>query len=223
MSLKKLFTLLTLLFSLSITLSLSAFATVPDSSIVCYSNGNASIKYFPDENRYLVKNIDPQEIFSAFDNSPDFTPVDSGAVSTYSASSVNKTYTLTLNATGIYGELVPITFSTVVEIDYLNVGGVNYEYFLEIYLGPVPTLSSGSYKFVDGLLPPRAEILGSGSELMITYIVQLETTHTVSIETGVTIGWVNISGGTGTEGYFRSTPQTLTGSVILPIHEIFVP
>jgi hypothetical protein len=220
--------LLSILFTaiFSLALSTSAFAYNVNPNIVYSSDGQSSIEYLPEENAYHIKNIAPEELLAAFDASADLTLVESdnataiASLSTSRNATFNRQYQVTVNVTGLFNEQVPIIYTVYMKMSQMLVNGTLYDYFVEVFLGPTPSLGNNSYRFSDGASDPNAEIRANGSTLTIAQIVQLEITTTESVDVGATIGWFSVGASVGSEFIFRNTPQTYARTIVLPLYNV---
>ena len=201
--------------------------------------------YLEEYGGYYVKNVSPQEIIEAFDDDPQFTysgeeccvaesiassKSDTVAEAAFAsvgrdydetmAATFERTYQLTANATGVFGETVTITYTAILLLKTVKVQGKNYESFVELELGPTPTLPSGIYTLGTGTSDPKGEIINSGATFKISQIVQLETAIPVALSAGIVLEVVQSSVTAGGTVYIRLKPVVLTQRVTLPIYNV---
>lgn len=211
----------------------------------------ASIVYLEEYDGYYVKNVSPQKIIDAFDNDPQFTSsgnvclvAESGKLSVSDAvaeaaftsvgsnydetmaTTFDRTYQVTATTHGAYGENITLTYTAVLTLKTVTVGGKSYESFASIKIHPTCALPSGLYVLASGASDPLGEIVKSGSRFLITHIVQLETCRQVQVTSGVSNEWLDES--TSIEGsisigdtiYLRDPVETITRTITLPIYNI---
>lgn len=205
----------------------------------------AEVIYLEEYGGYYVKNVSPQEIIEAFDDDPQFTysgeeccvaesiassKSDTVAEAAFAsvgrdydetmAATFDRTYQLTATVHGVYNETVTITYTAVLSIKTVTVGGKNYESFASIKIHPTCALPSGLYVWASGASAPKGEIVKSGARFTITHITQLETSREVQVTASMNNEWLTVGVAIGTTSYLRGPIETITRTVTLPIYNV---
>lgn len=221
--------------------------TEASSNILCSSyDGSTYVEYVPDENGYYLKNVEPEKVWEALDNTFGVDSANTSIAKSVgvgikqidtdekvvdilhskgTSANMRSTYTfqrqydLVTNTTGVMRENIPIHFTVYMNMTTVELQGGNYDCFLSVHTGPVSSLGSNQYVFAvqSGI---TTELLNSGATLVMTEIIQLETARSYSIDTSVTVtGWFAFGASIGGEYYLRNQTDTYQVSVTLPIIE----
>ncbi len=224
---------------MSTTLIIPTFAAIREQA------DQPSVTYLEEFDGFYVKNVSPQDIIEAFDNDPQFTlcneevysldveemqTTDAVAEAAFAsvgsnyndtmAATFDRTYQVTATTQGAYKENVTITYTAVLSMKTVTVGGKKYESFASIKISPTCALPSGPYVWGSGSSTPRGEIISSGARFRITHISQLETSRAITITASMNEAWLSSGMSVGATYYLRGPIETITRTITLPIYNV---
>lgn len=195
-----------------------------------YATDKASVEYLPEYNGYLLKNVDIEKIEELFER---ITLDECDEKHTQTAESIfkmsgsdmanaqryAKTFYTTLYMTGLTNDTVALNYTAAMNMTVTYISGVGYEAFVSPYATPTMYPGDPNYTTGPGNGSITPTVMGTGSYLRLTQIVQLQRTLYYSVS--VSYPWL-LSYSAGSEYTYRTTPATKTAYIYLPLYYILV-
>lgn len=197
---------------------------------IIYETDKASVEYLPEYNGYLLKNVDIEKIEELFERTS-LDECDEQHIQTAesifrmtggdmaNAQRYVKTFYTTLYMTGLTNDTVALNYTAAMNMTVTYVSGVGYEAFVSAYATPTMYPGDPNYNTGPGNGSITPTVMGSGSYLRLTQIVQLQ--RTVYYSVSVSYPWF-LSYSVGSEYTYRTTPATKTAYIYLPLYYILV-
>lgn len=210
------------------------FLTVNVPLTIYAEENSKTINYNESLDGFVLENITVQEVMNAMNSNPEFIPqntlkrskhmdietINNLGLDVARAAQYIEDYRLVVNVRGVYGENVPVYYTCSMVMTTVNYKGVDYAQFVSFNLSPVHWLGSNSYTFAQGTGKVKATIRNGGATINTSQIIQLQTATTISVNTGLSAGWINVGSGTSSTSYFRSQAATYNSYYNLPLINI---